>query len=421
MRMVKRLATTFLMMLMLGLGACSRAVVANPDRALRTRTFDFYWRELEDNYPYFETAGINWDESRARYRDAAVNAPSTVGYYRALNNMLAELDDGHIALRVPQLTQFVPDEDPEQQACLVGTIMVQGKVYITHWPQGGGCVPTQDLGYPELVEISTSPRFTRFSKSLVWVDRSETNLIAGRYADGVTIRQPMTAMPKVSASKRKQWIRYGSTMIRDNMMAGTLLEVPSTSVTQTIHERYDGRRFASETGGGDIHPFWRLDAVDASRRAERASTKGSAVSPWWIDARDLGESVGYIRLSTFSTKDDRGTTSRPIVQRFDAAMKKLRGSGCLVLDLRYNGGGDSTAFTQIAGWFAGQKYTAPVSQYELLFGLIEIILVCRVTPVDEPYTGKVVVLVNRQTASAGELLAAFVKHCLLYTSPSPRD
>src|SRR5262245_14264019 len=78
------------------------------DERLRAATFDTYWEALDDDYPYFELKGLDWQQVRVRYREDAVRAPTRIAFYHVLARMLAELDDWHVRLDIPELDADIP-------------------------------------------------------------------------------------------------------------------------------------------------------------------------------------------------------------------------------------------------------------------------------------------------------------------------
>jgi hypothetical protein len=85
--------------------------------------FDALWRDMDRNYSYFDLKQIDWDGLRNRYRQRAVEAGTARGFVNVLDEMLAELQDGHVWIQWGNET-IVPyvsppqDENYNQQATL---------------------------------------------------------------------------------------------------------------------------------------------------------------------------------------------------------------------------------------------------------------------------------------------------------------
>ncbi len=120
---------------------------------------------------------------------------------------------------------------------------------------------------------------------------------------------------------------------------------------------------------------------------------------------DLQGRFGYIRIPTFYRDffdNDKDNTPRNCTDDVQAALEKLSGSNIdgLVVDLRNNGGGALTDAVQIAGLFIKQ---GPIVQIRDSNGRISVLE--DKDPV-VAFDGPLIVLVNRFSASASEILAA---------------
>ena len=120
---------------------------------------------------------------------------------------------------------------------------------------------------------------------------------------------------------------------------------------------------------------------------------------------ERGGSFGYIRIPTFYRDffdNDQNSTPRNCTDDVRAALKKLSGSQIdgLIIDLRNNGGGALTDAVQIAGLFVKQ---GPVVQVRNSDGRIAVL---EDKDPGVAFDGPMIVLVNRFSASASEILAA---------------
>ncbi len=120
---------------------------------------------------------------------------------------------------------------------------------------------------------------------------------------------------------------------------------------------------------------------------------------------ERGGNFGYIRIPTFYRDffdHDQDSTPRNCTDDVRAALEKLSGSQIdgLVIDLRNNGGGALTDAVQIAGLFVNQ---GPVVQVRDSAGRIAVL---KDKDPGVAFDGPMIVLVNRFSASASEILAA---------------
>lgn len=64
--------------------------------------FDALWNTFNENYPSFKLREIDWQKSREKYR-LQLNSQSTdLELYRVLKEMITELKDAHVSMRIPE-------------------------------------------------------------------------------------------------------------------------------------------------------------------------------------------------------------------------------------------------------------------------------------------------------------------------------
>jgi carboxyl-terminal processing protease len=64
--------------------------------------FEALWNTFNENYSSFEIRNINWLEVGNKYRSEITELSTDKELYHALNNMLIELNDGHVSLEIPE-------------------------------------------------------------------------------------------------------------------------------------------------------------------------------------------------------------------------------------------------------------------------------------------------------------------------------
>jgi carboxyl-terminal processing protease len=93
--------------------------VDNGDKRCADRTnnknpivnFDALWDTFNENYSSFKIRQINWVELRDKYRSRIAEQSPDNELYLTLNNMLAELNDGHVSLDKPESLKSEGQED----------------------------------------------------------------------------------------------------------------------------------------------------------------------------------------------------------------------------------------------------------------------------------------------------------------------
>ncbi len=154
---------------------------------------------------------------------------------------------------------------------------------------------------------------------------------------------------------------------------------------------------ASDPTGGTVE---RIDLIRDEVRLEEQAAKSEVRE--WKDADGRTYKIGVIRLPEFYS--DAGTKGRTSVRSSAKDVKRELEKGVegIVLDVRNNGGGLLSEAVDTTGLFID---SGPVVQVQSRASL-------RILTDDDPecaYEGPLVVLVNRQTASASEILAGALK------------
>lgn len=63
--------------------------------------FDALWLDFDQNYSFFELKGIDWNDSRIRFRSQLSSTSSDNVLFGVLSGMLLELEDPHVRLNTP--------------------------------------------------------------------------------------------------------------------------------------------------------------------------------------------------------------------------------------------------------------------------------------------------------------------------------
>ena len=93
----KHIKISALFLLVASLGSCSLAL--GPEMGSdKGSVFDYFWDTFDLQYSLFEQKGIDWNASKAVYRDQALHAASDGDLFDVLASMIEPLDDGHVWL-----------------------------------------------------------------------------------------------------------------------------------------------------------------------------------------------------------------------------------------------------------------------------------------------------------------------------------
>lgn len=87
---------------LLALSACGgsggSAAPVPPPAASSLELFDSLWNEFDRSYSFFVLKGIDWNDSRTRFRSQLSSSSTDSQLFTALSNMLLELEDPHVRL-----------------------------------------------------------------------------------------------------------------------------------------------------------------------------------------------------------------------------------------------------------------------------------------------------------------------------------
>lgn len=131
--------------------------------------------------------------------------------------------------------------------------------------------------------------------------------------------------------------------------------------------------------------------------------------PLDLHYEQLTPEAGYIRISAFFEPESIDDLMRQAVER----CRKCRG---MILDLRHNPGGIGALSTAVAGWFLDDS--ASIGTCYFRNAQLRLII----NPKAEPFTGKLAVLIDSQSMSTSEFLAAGLKdlkRARLFGRPTP--
>jgi carboxyl-terminal processing protease len=322
--------------------------VREPDaaerRELRRRNVELVWTTIRDRYYRADLNGVDWHAARAKWEPLIVDAPSEDEYWLRLDRLAGELADAHTRVESP--TQVEARRRQRVRSLGLGLRDVEDRLLV--------------------ISVSAD---------------------ADAFFAGIRPGMTITAIGGAPALERwREWIanaRPSSTVQATRGEAARRLNELARSNERGVDiefERFDGSRERAPLKPRDI--------------ATRAS----------VAHRVLPSGLGYVRLSAFSE------TLRSDLFSAIAALKDAPG---LILDLRGNRGGSSFLAQSLVGAFftertvIGKAITRTERPVSLAFGAFTVAALDRVVPGrNDAYTGKLVVLIDNDSASASEMVAS---------------
>ncbi len=199
-------------------------------------------------------------------------------------------------------------------------------------------------------------------------------------ADGLLAGMALSAIEGAPARRDELWkIFYALNAVRPRRELRLQLDVPGAALVKVV------RATTSEARPYERFEDW-IQALDDTLRSRRAR----AYEIW-----DVSDAVVVVKLHTFDVTE----------RQVDEVMKRAIGKQGLVLDLRENGGGAVTALVRLASYFFPDRRT--IGGLQRRKGTER--LVTEPRKAHQRFDGKLVVLVDSQSASASEVLARMLQ------------
>lgn len=80
---------------------CEKAFEEDEPGSSSRETFEYLWKECDENYSFFEYKNIDWDAVYGKYSPQITNSTNEIDLFNSLFAMLNELEDGHVNLIAP--------------------------------------------------------------------------------------------------------------------------------------------------------------------------------------------------------------------------------------------------------------------------------------------------------------------------------
>lgn len=354
--------------------------------ALRVETrrhldvFDTVREAITADYPFLGRKAIDWGELAKQYRSAVDLSTRPSQFYNLLAGLLAELDDRHVSLEIPEDNWIAKDGAREDyrldHRSGFQIAFIEGRIHVTAWPRGEAPVPPDHLAgdatrLPELLEVERyravpslldiyfrGPAGSRVALTLRWSDGTLSRHVLRR-PDVRHDSMRSARAPKLEATRRR---------VRD------------------ARETRDSRVAASPPLRARAEDFDDEALVELSEQRE----------------------FSVLRIRSFAPTSamPRGRLQSELHAAIDEAIERRKP---LVLDLRANGGGLLGLAMSVARRFLSEPYAIAFDEPDrsLLLGAFNVETL--VSEVLEPRTPSfdrgLAVLIDSLTASAAELLA----------------
>ncbi len=334
----------------LALASPSTAPVSDERRRANVESFDLVWRTVNDNHFDATLGGVDWPAVRDELRPSIESARTMAEARAVLRDMLARLKQTHFEIMAPDGYQ---DDDPSSEGGRDGTAGLHARLID---------------GHMVVTRVEPGSSAEKAGARTGWVIRA----INGRELG-----------PQVQEILRDN---AGSTLLDSKLAWLVAIQLSGRLDDAADVEFLDGR-----------DQVVRLRIPFAQRRGHK--TRFSTMPPRYVhfESRLLkhgGADVGYVAFNTWLNPPY-------LITRMDDAMEEFAGADGVVIDLRGARGGLGYLPAYFAGWFVNRPH-ADLGTMHLRNGRRRAV----VLPHERPFAGRVAILTDGLTRSAGEIFTA---------------
>jgi carboxyl-terminal processing protease len=349
------------------------AAKVSADAERRRETFEIVWRTVKENHFDPGFGGVNWDAVHTEFAPRVEASRTDRELHLLLQQMLNRLGQSHFNIIPPEAIPSTDAEGAEQdadedhgddQAPAREKPHARGSIYMAEHLTYGIGIDLRVVGGVALVtRVEPGSTAERAGLRTGFVLRS----IDGQRMRDILGEIRLAALYEPSARNQ----------IPAEIIVGYVNGSPGTSVRLSF-----------------------LDARNRLRRAvvARERLRGELVPTSLalpaqfveFESRRLRDRVGYIRFNLFVA---------PVLEKFCAALRSMKDAPGVVIDLRGNRGGLLGLIYGMGGLLETSSTSFGVMRTRA--GWHEIV----VTPQRNAYGGQLVVLIDAETQSAGEIFA----------------
>ncbi len=309
-------------------------------------TFEAAWTTIDTEFYDPDTRGVDWDDAHDRYLPRVEAAESEADVLEAINEMLLELNVSHLGVLPPGESELIDPILTADGWLGLDIRLLDGEPVVTSVAPGS---PAAEA-------------------------RIEPGAVIERI-DGATVGEIVDAghpLPPL----HERGMRSAATMA----IASHLYGDPGDIVTIASRDAED--------------QLTEVAVPLVQREGQLELAPGLPPAYTQLEINRLGDGIGYVRFDVFIVD---------LVQPIVEAIGEMHDSPGLIIDLRGNHGGVFEARKTLID----QLFAEPTLfwTYEHRHGSDRIL----VDPVEEPYTGPVVVLIDVLSASSAEEFAGGLK------------
>jgi carboxyl-terminal processing protease len=336
----------------------------------RRETFEIVWRTVKENHFDPRFGGVDWDAVRTEFAPRASASRTDRELHMLLQQMLNRLGQSHFNIIPPEAIPSTGGEEDDETdddadgAHGVEKSRARGSVYMAEHLTYGIGIDLRIVGGAALVtRVEPGSAAERAGLRTGYVLRG----IDGQPVSDILADIRLAALYEPSARHQ----------IPAEIIVGYVNGSPGTTVRLSFLDARNRLRRASV-------PRERL-------RGELAPTSPTLPAQFVeFESKRLRGRIGYIRFNLFVA---------PVLDKFCAALRSMNDAPGVVIDLRGNRGGLLGLLYGMGGLLQTSQTSFGVMRTRA--GWHEIL----VTPQRHAYRGQLVVLIDAETQSAGEIFA----------------
>jgi carboxyl-terminal processing protease len=341
-------------------------------------SFYFTWGTIKNNYFDQTFSGLDWDKIRKEYEPRVLQTETDAQLHDILQEMINRLDRSHLAVIPPEVYRAIENAKSEAKA----------KEEERQLSGEGESSVEEELGGKEF----------------------DFNDYSAKYGIGVELRlmenQFVVTRVEANSAAEKSGLKIGSVVekVNDVSLAELLKQIETHYTKIRNIKKYLPGEVVDYMLNGEKDSFVLLSVSSVTGqtkefKVQRERLKGETISIGEnypeqflkFETASLNEQTGYIKFNLFAL---------PVVEKFCAALTELKDKRAIIIDLRGNGGGILGTLLGLGGMLTEKSIDLGTSIYKV--GSENMIAASKA----KNYKGRLVFLVDNQTASAAEVFAA---------------
>jgi len=351
----------------------------NPEQQRRLDAFNFAWQTIKDNYFDQTFSGVDWNNVKKEFEPRVLKAGSDAQLHDILQEMINRLDRSHFAVIPPEVYQAIENAKAEAKA-------------------------------KEAERQAAADEEESSDEEAVGGEKFDFADYTAKYGIGVELRlidnQFVVTRVEANSGAEKAGVKIGSVVekINDVSLVELLKQIEIHYAKVRNIKKYLPGEVVNYMLNGEKNSFVTLNLLGETGTARelkvlRERLKGKTISIGKnypeqflrFEAVSLNGEVGYIKFNIFAL---------PVIEKFCAALTELKDKQAIIIDLRGNTGGILGTLIGLGGMLTEKSVDLGTSIYKI--GSENMFADSKA----KNYKGRLVFLVDNQTASAAEIFAA---------------